>query len=222
MSKPLLVILALLATLGLTGCATGYFGYLRVDTIALQHTELTGVGTIPGANHITVNVKVNDIRTSPAGFSSDWNRAQVGHQTNGFGEPVAPTIVVIEPVERTLKKATEDELSLRGFRIGDNAGINIEMDIRHFYNEFKAPLYELIAEDSVADLAIEVRIKLANGKELYSRQIAVQSKVKFVISPGGRDAKAALDQALDKGINMLFSDDNFISALLGNRSDNGD
>lgn len=200
-----LVIYAL-AVIGLAGCEL-----LQVDRITLQHTQQKGIGVVPGAANISVVVKANDKRDYLAhSISRKWGKAVVGYGKNGLGEETYPDIIVTEPVELTLKRSIEDELKASGFHVDQNAKFVIEIDINTFFNDYKVGF---ILSDSVADFNMDVKVLSNKGHILYSRRIAEQGHKVWASTMSGEDAKIALNRALDNGINTLFSDGTFLSAL---------
>lgn len=208
MIKPLFVIIAL-SVISLPGCES-----LHVDRITLQHTQKNGVDVVPGAANISVIVKANDRRDYLApGISRKLGKAVVGYGRNGLGEGTYPDIIVTEPVELTLKRSIEDELRARGFRIDPNSSLLIDIDINTFFNDYKVGF---IRSDSVADLNFDVKVTSKNGRVLYLRRIAEQGHKDWASTMSGEDARAALNKALDNGLNALFSDGAFMSALTHN------
>lgn len=193
--------------ISLAGCES-----LHVDRITLQHMQQKKILEVPGAANISVVVKAIDKRDYLApGISRKWGKAVVGYGRNGFGEETYPDIIVTEPVELTLKRSIEDELKARGFQIGQNANLIVEIGINTFFNDFKVGF---ILSDSVAELNIDVKVLSNTGYILYSRKIVEQGHKAWASTMSGEDAKIALNGAIDNGINALFSDCAFMSALL--------
>lgn len=192
--------------ISLAGCES-----LHVDRITLQHMQQKEIRVVPGAANISLVVKAIDKRDYLApGISRKWGKAVVGYGRNGLGEETYPDIIVTEPIELTLKRSIEDELKARGFQIDQNANLIIEIDINTFFNDYKVGF---IWSDSVADLNIDVKVLSNTGYILYSRIIAEQGHKAWASTMSGEDAKIALNRAVDNGINALFSDGAFISAL---------
>ncbi len=205
---PIIMMTCVLALTSLVaGCATWI---IREERITLYHTQLK-VNTIPEAANIVVAVQVNDKRDYLApGISRKWGKAVVGYGRNGLGEETYPDIIVTRPVEQTIRQAVESELKARGFRVADDANLQIVIDINTFFNDYKVGF---LRSDAVADLDMHVKM-LSNGENRFSRQIAAQGRTAWAATMGSRDAEAALNMALDNGIDALFDDDAFIAALL--------
>ena len=186
-----------------------------MDNITLKHTQQQGINTIAEADKITVSVKANDKRDFLApGISGKWGKRVVGYGKNGLGEQTFPDIVVTEPIELTLKKCIEDELTVRGFHVNENADFMIEIDINKMFNDYRVGL---IISDSVADLNMDISVLSNTRKVLYSRNITVQGNKTWASTMRGEDARVSLNKALDNGINLLFSDGEFLSVLSHNK-----
>jgi len=195
----------LVALVGLPGCLSWV---MRAESIALQHTQHQAVFT-PGAQNVAVSVQVNDKRDYLApGISRKWGRAQVGYGRNSFGEHVAPDIIVVEPVETTVRKSIEEELAARGIRIAPTAPLQVVVDINVFFSDFKVGFMN---PESSAVFAMDVKVLSSDGTTAYARHIAAQGRLP---GTGTQFARVALDKALDDGIDTLFGDWKFASALL--------
>lgn len=206
-ARPLALTACFLAVLGLAGCASWI---TREAHVTLRHTQHQ-VTPIPAAENMTVGVRVNDKRDYLApGISRKWGKAVVGYGRNGLGETTYPDIVVTEPVAMTIKQSIESELTARGFRVADNAKLQVVVDVNVFFNDYKAGI---LRSDAVADLKMNVSV-LLNGDSRYSRQVAAQGHVAWANTMGSQDAETALNAALDNGMDALFGDGAFVSALL--------
>lgn len=205
---PLTTTVCVLALVSLVaGCASWI---VKEERITLHHTQLK-VNAIPQAATIAVGVQVNDKRDELApGISRKWAKAVVGYGRNGLGEETYPDIIVTTPVAQTVRQSVESELNARGFQVADNATLQIVIDINVFFNDYKVGF---IRSDSVADLNMDVKV-LSNGNNRYSRRIVAQGHTAWAATMESRDAETALNMALDNGIDALFGDDTFISALL--------
>lgn len=190
------VFLLLVASAWLSGCA------LTTDRIDLSYTPQIGVSEIQGAKDVDVAVNINDQRQEKSN--------KVSCKKNGFGVEMAP-ILANEEVTVTLKRAIEQELQVRGFKIGNQALVSIIADLTRFWNDHKTGFF---AGDSVADLNMSILVKSKNGSILYSRQIVTQGIEENIQLMTGDNARLALDKALASGMKQLFEDPAFISALL--------
>jgi len=188
-------LLALAAIATLTGCA------LTSETIDLHYTQQQGVAQVPGAGSSVVSVEVTDARI---------DKTKVSSKKNGYGMEMAP-ITANEDVTITVGRAIEQEVRARGFKAGTGAAdIKLAAEINRFYNDHKTGFF---SGDAVADLSLSVRVSDATNKLLYSRTIMSQGKEENTQLATGNNAGLALDKALAAGMNDLFNDPSFISAL---------
>jgi uncharacterized lipoprotein len=195
MSKRKLVV-ACFAVACLSGCA------LTVDRIDLQYSQQPGVSPIAGADKVVIDVKVTDHRP---------DKSKVSSKKNGFGMEMAP-IVANEDVAITIRKAMEQELRARGFKLAAEAAlVQIAADLTRFYNDHKTGFF---AGDAIADLNLSVNVKAKAGGLLYSRQIVAQGVEPNTQLMSGENARLALDRALDNGMKALFGDQEFLAALV--------
>lgn len=119
MNMKILAITACFAAFSLAGCA------LTTDRIELQYKQQQGVMQIPGANNISVAVRVSDLRQ---------DKSKVSNKKNGYGMEMAP-ILATEDVTVTIQRAIEQELKARGFQLdADAAHIQIAGDLVRFYS----------------------------------------------------------------------------------------
>lgn len=192
--KNLVLAAAIIATL--SGCA------FTTDRIELNYVKQQEVARIPGADSIAVNVQINDQRQ---------DKSKVSSKKNGFGMETAP-ILAIEDVTITIKRAMEQELQSRGFKVGPQESmVQLKADLVRFYNDHKTGFF---AGDSVAELNLNVNVMTKDGKSAYSRNIAAQGMEPNIQIMSGDNAKLALDRALANGMKILFEDQDFISALM--------
>lgn len=70
------------------------------------------------------------------------------------------------------------------------------------------------AGDAVTDLTMSVHAQSDPGTILYSCNLIVQGIEENIQLATGSNAKLALDRALQKGVRMLFDDEQFLAALL--------
>lgn len=196
MSKKILATGIFLAAGILSGCA------LTPDHIDLKYSPQQGVSKMPEAANVAVNVKVIDQR-------QDKNK--VSTKKNGYGMEMAP-ILANEDVAITVRKAIEQELSARGFQMGaDTALVQITADLIRFYNDHKVGFF---SGNAVADLNMSVSVKSKDGTLLYAHQVIAQGTEANTQLMSGENARLALDRALVNGMQSLFDDKAFLSALI--------
>jgi uncharacterized lipoprotein len=179
----LLVLAALCAGCGLT-----------TDKIGLRYTPRGAREQVAGAERIKVEVKMADSRL---------NREKLGTKMSGLGG-IAATNDVVE----LIKSAIEGELAQRGFIRGNS--VVVYGDLINFSNEFKMGFW---AGDSVADLHLEVQVKVQAGNTVFTKRVRTSGLEPNIQVAAGHNAKAALEQALAKGIEELFQDPGFIPSL---------
>lgn len=184
------------AVVSLSGCA------LTTEQVELNYAQQAGVSRIAGAETVSVNVQVADQRL---------DKSKVSSKKNGYGMEMAP-ITAAEEVAVTVRKAIEKELQARGFLLGsDVARVRIAADLTRFYNDHKIGFF---AGDAVADLNMSVTVKSSSGALLFSKQIVAQGMEKNTQLASGKNARIALERALENGMKALFEDRTFVSALL--------
>lgn len=138
-------------------------------------------------------------------------KVKVSSKKNGYGMEMAQ-IIPVEDVSTTFKKAIECELKSRGFSLGNNESlVNIDADLTKFYSDFKMGFF---SGDAIAELNMGVTIKNKQGDLLFTRQIVAQGIEPNIQITGGENARLALEKALTEGMQKLFADKSFISALL--------
>jgi uncharacterized lipoprotein len=93
----------------------------------------------------------------------------------------------------------------------DTALVRITADLTRFYNDHKTGMF---ASDAVADLNMSVVVKSKKGDLLFSRQIVVQGVEPNTQLMTGKNARLALNRALDNGMTSLFEDQAFLTALV--------
>ncbi|MDA8129204.1 MAG: YajG family lipoprotein [Betaproteobacteria bacterium] len=185
-----------MAAASLSGCA------LTTEQIEINYVPQTGVSKIAGADKVPVDVTVVDQRL---------DKSKVSSKKNGFGAEMAP-ITATEDVAVTVRKAIEQELRARGFRLDSDAAlVKVAADVTRFYNDHKMGFF---AGDAVADLNLSVTVKSKDGALLYAKQIVAQGKEANTQLATGNNARIALERALQNGMKMLFDDKAFLSALL--------
>lgn len=183
-------------TLGLSACA------LSEDTITLAYVPpAEAVAPIKGAETIAVAVTVADDRTT--------DRDRVSVKKNGYGMEMAAIRSTNSPLD-VLKGAVEQELTLRGFKLGVG-GQTIHVRLLRFFNDYKLGMF---SGDAAADVSIFLEVKDPAGGVVYSRSIQVQGVVSGVTIANGSNAKAALELGLTNAMNHLRADTTFFNTLL--------
>ncbi len=182
------------AVLLLTGCA------VTTESIDIPYNSIQGVTRISEASAVTVSVQAQDERS---------DKSKVSSKKNAWGTEMAP-ILANQKVEITVRHAIEEELVSRGFKLTQPTKVKISVNISKFYNDFKVSMDAIAVADFHIDVVV---VKSDTNEQIYHRQIATQGMEASSVMGGG-NASLALSQALKNGIEMLFSDSAFTSALL--------
>lgn len=199
-SKSVVFGIVALSSLVFGGCA------LTTAKIDIKYVPQAGVAKLEEAKPVTVNVQVTDSR---------MEKVKVSSKKNGYGMEMAQ-IIPNENVNVTFQKAIECELKARGFSLGhDNAVVSIDADLTKYYNDFKIGFF---SGDAIAELNMGVTIKNNKGDLVYSRQFVAQGIEPNIQLANGDNAELALEKALAEGMQKLFSDKSFLSALVKSKS----
>lgn len=190
------IFFVLIVSLFISGCA------FTTETVDIAYRSTSSVTQYEGANEVVVNVSMKDSR------GVEGNK--VSSKKNGYGMETAP-ILASEAPTATIKRAIEDELRKRGFKLGNDSSVNVSADLSRFWNDHKVGFF---AGDAVADFDMDVNIIDKNGTSVFSKSIVTQGIEKNIQLMTGSNAKLALDKALENGINLLFDDQNFVNALV--------
>ncbi|MFM2343851.1 MAG: hypothetical protein RLZZ210_459 [Pseudomonadota bacterium] len=164
---------------------------------------MDNVVKINEASDVKVSVTVKDKRP-------DTSR-KVSAKKNGYGMEMAD-IIANEDVSIIITKAIEEELIARGFTISDkDMLVNIVADVTRFYNDHKLGFF---SGDAIADLNMSVVIKNKSNQIIYNKQIACRGIEEHTQLATGKNAKLALEKALQNGMKILFQDEKFISSII--------
>jgi len=181
----LLVVAALAASC--SGCA------FMNDKVELSYNPRGARDVVPGAERINVEVQVQDNREIK----------------KNLGRKGWAGIVTDQDLAELVKGAIDDELVKRGFRLG--SGVSVHVELTKFYNEFKMGFW---AGDSIAEIRMKVEVKDESGTRVFSKSIEGSGTEPNIQVAAGHNAKPALDRALGTGVDALFSEPDFIPALI--------
>jgi Uncharacterized lipoprotein len=180
----------------LCGCA------LTTERIDVEYKPPASVAQVPGSSAISINVQVSDQRQ---------DKSKVSAKKNGFGMEMAPILANEEP-SITIRRAIEQELTARGFRLAPTAGsVQVACDLTRFYNDHKPGFF---AGDAVAELNMLVIVRAKDGRQLFSRSVVAQGVEPNTQLMSGNNAMLALNRALSNGMKILFEDQAFLASLL--------
>jgi len=192
--KLLLIAGGIIAIASLNGCA------ISKDYISVKYTPQTNVTAVAGADRVAVRVEVSDVRSI---------HDRVGVKKNGYGMEMA-SIIASNDVPTLVKKAIQDELSNRGFKLADG-DVTVLVELSKFYNDFKTGFW---AGDAVAELTMSAQIKKSDGNIVYSKLVNGEGEKLKIQLASGANAKVALEGALANAVLRLFEDPMFIDGLL--------
>lgn len=187
----------LIATLALSGCA------FTPATVELGYSPQPGVEALRRARGIQVYVEVTDARE---------DTSRVSNKINSFRMDTA-SIHAEEPIEKTLKQAIETELKNQGFSLADTTAGTLKVTgaIGEFYSRY---VYRTWTISAVSELALTVAVISDSGETLYSTDLHVEGEEPGLHYALPKYAGLALNDALSKGMNELFKNEGFMTALL--------
>lgn len=180
-------------TLLTNACAT------TTGHVDLAYTPQSAASQLAGASQVHVRVDVTDKRAS----------TDVGHKINGYGIEMAP-IVADKNVTNVVKEAIETELRNRGFTTGDGSAV-VLAELSSFKNTFQIGFFSGTA---AADLAMNVMVIGADGKVLFKKWIMAKGVNPSIQMASATNAQVALEAALQDAMTKLFSEQDFLNALV--------
>jgi uncharacterized lipoprotein len=186
------VVLAFLVT-SAGGCA------LTKENATLTYVPQGSSTRIDGSHLTPVCVIVTDVRD---------RKDQVGCKKNGYGMEMA-AIISTNDVPQLVAGAITDELRSCGFQIGQG-GTCVAVELMKFYNDFKIGFWSGSADSEVT---FAVQVKKSGGNIIYAKSIAGHRTNGGIFLASAKNAKEALEPALQDAIAKLFIDQAFISAL---------
>ena len=122
----------------LAGCA------ISTDKIDLAYNMRGARDKVPGAEAVSVNVRITDDRA---------DKDKVSKKMNGFGVEMG-AIVSNNDVPGLVQGAIQSELDARGFAHGDS--VSVTGDLKKFWNRFTMGVF---AGDSLAEICFTVTVK---------------------------------------------------------------
>lgn len=180
--------------IALGGCA------LTPEKIDIAYTPTVGAQAIPGAGNVRIDVIVNDVRK---------DKERVASKSNGYGMEMA-AISSNQDIVVLVRDALKNELSMRGYKT-TGGNVRVVCDIFDFENKFRAGFWSGTAEASVR-LVIKVRDE--SGRTLYDETVTGQGEQEKIQLASGKNAKPALEKALQAAIASLMARQDFHEALL--------
>ena len=177
----------------LTGCA------FTTDHIVITYTPDQNVAKIQGAEAVNLKIEFIDARTT---------KNQVGSKKNGYGMETAP-IVATNDMAILFSDVIQTELKSRGFIIG-NGPVQVIIELTKFYCDFKVGMW---SGSAVAEVSMSVQVKKPDGNIGFVKTITGNGMRKGCQLASGKNAKAALDQAMKDAVLKLVNDKDFLAAL---------
>ena len=175
---------------------------LRRDYVVLSYDPQRMVEKLKRADLVKVEVEILDARTI---------RDKVGYMKNDWGVRIGP-IIARNDVADLLKKAIEGELKNRGFELAPGSA-TVLAELNKYYYHFEDAGTWTIGGTGVADIVMNIQVKKPNKSILYSKLITEDFKYMFLRLTTGKDAKIALDRALEYAMRELFGDAAFIDSI---------
>jgi uncharacterized lipoprotein YajG len=179
--------------LAASGCA------LTTETIHIDYPAPVSVEKIKGAEAIQVKVEVRDLRSSQS--------REVARKINGFGSEMAP-ILNDEDIPALVKRAIEAELRARGYGL-EGGKVPLQIELLAFVHRYNSGFF---SGDSKAEVSLVVRVKDAQGKELYTDTFMDTFQHSAGVFGGG-NVKQAYEQALPGAVRKLMGKAEFHAAL---------
>ena len=171
--------------------------------VKLSHTPVQSIESISGAEKVEISVIVDDERKTR-------NKKFLGRKINGYGNPSA-TVLAKQDVATFLKEALEAELSTRGFIPNEGGSIKLKVKMHRLANRFELGLF---TGRSKAEMEITAIVLNSEDSELFNKKFDGYSPNKKIFFATGYNAKRTLNLALSDVLSAMFTDDEFLSALL--------
>lgn len=178
--------------LALTACAT------TEETVSVPYAAASASPT-PGAEAVTVTVVGQDARTT--------NRGRISTKINGYGMEMA-AIRSGRDVGAIVQDALSSELKAHGYVIAPG-GPTVKAAVETFYADFGVGV---LSGSAKGDVRLNVTVNDPAGAERYRGSVEGASK-KSVQLASGKNAAAALSDALADALRKLFGDAAFLAAL---------
>jgi uncharacterized lipoprotein YajG len=188
------LLLCLVLLYGLGACA------LTVDTIDIAYKPDFAAKSPPGAESITVNLNVEDARTS--------YRDRVSSKKNGYGMEMA-AIVTKRDVQSIVADAFKEELVRHGFNVGESPVV-VQVNIQKFYSNFKVGFW---SGTSAGEVIFSVQVQDSELKPFFAKHYAGDRDIKGVMLAGGGNAKKAIEPAFANAVKKIMTDEKFIKAI---------
>lgn len=186
------ILCAFMISAGLAACAT------TEDVVSVPY-KAAPAAAAPGAERIQVTVTARDVRA--------MNRGRISSKKNSYGMEMA-AIRAKDDVADTVRLALSDELKARGFGLGAG-GPSVNANVHVFYADFQTGL---VTGKANGDVHLTVAVTDSRGADAY-RNLFIGKSSNTVALAGGKNAAAAISDALRDALSKLFADPAFLAAL---------
>jgi uncharacterized lipoprotein YajG len=176
------------------GCA------LTTETIHIEYPAPVSVEKVKGAEGIQVKVEVKDLRANKT--------REVARKINGFGSEMAP-ILNDEDIQALVQRSVEAELKARGYGL-EGGKVPLQIELTTFVHRYNSGFF---SGDSKAEVSFVVRVKDAQGRDLYTDTFIDVFQHAAGVFLGG-NVKQAFEQALPGAIRKLMAKTEFHKALV--------
>lgn len=181
------------ACAGLAGCA------FTKDYVDVSYSSTGTAEKFPGAEGVEVAVEVRDSRSV---------KDKVSSKKNGFGMETAP-ILARSDVAAAVADAIRQELRARGFGVAGRAAV-VAADLSRFYCDFQLGMFSGTAK---AEVAINLKVKSPSSRIFHAGSGSGESSHSIQLM-NGKNAGLALNNAFASAVSNLFSDKEFLEAIL--------
>ncbi len=148
-----------------------------------------------------VKLQVQDVRRAE---TPDW----IADKKNGYGMRLA-NVLAQRPVVDLVRDAVSQELSARGFRVGEGRTA-VTLDITRLEAVFQIR-FLAVGATGQADFAVQVR--RPDGSIAYARNFSAFNDNEDGLAGTAGQARRAFEAALSKIVGQMMSDPAFITAI---------
>jgi uncharacterized lipoprotein YajG len=171
------------------------------EHVDVSYNPDPGVSRAPVASAGDVNLTVTDARRAE---SLAW----VADKKNAYGMRLA-SIEAQRPVADLVRAALAQELTARGFRVGE-AGAAVAVDVTRLQSDYQNRFFS-VGAIGVADFAVQVR--RADGSIGYAHVFSVSNDDEAGLAGTAGQARRSVESALSKIVGEIVSDPAFLAAL---------
>lgn len=194
MKKVVRIFAALGLMASMSACA------LQEDIVDVNYAPISEEMSI-GADGKSFALLVEDARGKYKG--------RIGNKVNGFGQEMAEIKSTV-PVQEIVNKAFTDELKARKLVIEPTVMRNVKVTITALHNQFKVGF-----ASGEAHGITSFRIAVLRDDEVLFEEVVSEVHVEEgIMIASGENAAKAIEASLVKAMKSLFSNDDFLAALV--------